>query len=613
MPGPIETLLRMRPGPRAPRRVHREVMLADASVRTHDHPRRRPGRRPPSERRPRPIGQQVDRGRRRASRQDRPCGASAASPTRSTTKRRGHTTSSSRSRPRRADLDDVERMLRLADDVIRHKVIRLPEKEAARRGLLGEARHAGRAPGSGGALEWPTATPSPSSATSPATPSCASPHAGRPSPASASPSTAAGRTGRRNEWEEATSFFDVICWGQMAENAAESLTKGTRVIVTGRLEQRSLGDPGRREALQDRDRRRRDRPEPALGDRRGRPQRTHATAATAAAAVAAVATARRGRRRQRAARRLRHTTRSPSDGQGAPSAVKNKDNARRSKKKISILSTERVDYVDYKDVNLLRRFMSDRAKIRARRVTGNDAQQQREVAGPSRTPARWRCCPTPTASRPSAAAAGTAATVAIAATAATAVDRGDRGRVEAAARDGATADGADVESPRSRPSRPRLAEAVEAPMKLLCAPTSTASARRATSSTSPTATPATTCCPRATPSWPPPASSGQADAMRRSRDLKDATRPRVGRGDRQGRSCPRSSPSRPGPAARASCSARSPRPTSSRPSRAQTGIELDRRTLLLDEPIKTLGTHEVPAQAAHRRASSGSPSRSSPS
>ena len=60
--------------------------------------------------------------------------------------------------------------------------------------------------------------------------------------------------------------------------------------------------------------------------------------------------------------------------------AKNKDNARRSKKKISVLNTERVDYVDYKDVNLLRRFMSDRAKIRARRVTGNDAQQQREVA-----------------------------------------------------------------------------------------------------------------------------------------------------------------------------------------------------------------------------------------
>jgi len=64
----------------------------------------------------------------------------------------------------------------------------------------------------------------------------------------------------------------------------------------------------------------------------------------------------------------------------APKRGKNKDNARRSKKKISILTQERVDYVDYKDVNLLRRFMSDRAKIRARRVTGNDTQQQAEIA-----------------------------------------------------------------------------------------------------------------------------------------------------------------------------------------------------------------------------------------
>jgi len=59
---------------------------------------------------------------------------------------------------------------------------------------------------------------------------------------------------------------------------------------------------------------------------------------------------------------------------------KNKDNARRSKKKISILTQERIEYVDYKDVNLLRRFVSDRAKIRARRVTGNNAQQQSEIA-----------------------------------------------------------------------------------------------------------------------------------------------------------------------------------------------------------------------------------------
>jgi single-strand DNA-binding protein len=41
------------------------------------------------------------------------------------------------------------------------------------------------------------------------------------------------------EWEEATSFFDVVCWRELAENTALSLTKGMRVVVTGRLEQRS--------------------------------------------------------------------------------------------------------------------------------------------------------------------------------------------------------------------------------------------------------------------------------------------------------------------------------------------------------------------------------------
>jgi single-strand DNA-binding protein len=41
------------------------------------------------------------------------------------------------------------------------------------------------------------------------------------------------------EWEEATSFFDVVCWGQLAENAAQSLGRGSRVMVTGRLDQRS--------------------------------------------------------------------------------------------------------------------------------------------------------------------------------------------------------------------------------------------------------------------------------------------------------------------------------------------------------------------------------------
>ena len=58
----------------------------------------------------------------------------------------------------------------------------------------------------------------------------------------------------------------------------------------------------------------------------------------------------------------------------------NKNDSRRNKKKTSVLATEKIEYVDWKDVNLLRRFVSERSKIRARRVSGNNAQQQKMVA-----------------------------------------------------------------------------------------------------------------------------------------------------------------------------------------------------------------------------------------
>lgn len=65
----------------------------------------------------------------------------------------------------------------------------------------------------------------------------------------------------------------------------------------------------------------------------------------------------------------------------APQRKRNaKDTNRKVKKKVCIFCKEKAAWVDYKDVNLLRRFMSDRGKIRARRVTGNCSQHQRDVA-----------------------------------------------------------------------------------------------------------------------------------------------------------------------------------------------------------------------------------------
>ena len=47
------------------------------------------------------------------------------------------------------------------------------------------------------------------------------------------------RNQQTQEWEEQTSFFNVVAWRQLAENVGASLTKGSRVVVSGRLEQRS--------------------------------------------------------------------------------------------------------------------------------------------------------------------------------------------------------------------------------------------------------------------------------------------------------------------------------------------------------------------------------------
>jgi small subunit ribosomal protein S18 len=53
---------------------------------------------------------------------------------------------------------------------------------------------------------------------------------------------------------------------------------------------------------------------------------------------------------------------------------------KKQKKKVCVFCKDRVEYVDYKDVATLRKFVSERGKIRARRVTGNCAQHQRDVA-----------------------------------------------------------------------------------------------------------------------------------------------------------------------------------------------------------------------------------------
>ena len=75
-----------------------------------------------------------------------------------------------------------------------------------------------------------------------------------------------------------------------------------------------------------------------------------------------------------------------------------KDAGRKIKKKANILSAEKVDYIDYKDINLLQRFMSDRSKIRGQKIMAPRCNSSVNWPMRSRTPVRWPFCRTPSAS-----------------------------------------------------------------------------------------------------------------------------------------------------------------------------------------------------------------------
>jgi small subunit ribosomal protein S18 len=77
----------------------------------------------------------------------------------------------------------------------------------------------------------------------------------------------------------------------------------------------------------------------------------------------------------------RNASPSSSASKRASSGRTPKDAPRRgAKKKVCAFCADHTQWVDYKDVNILRRYMSDRGKIKARRVSGNCVQHQRDVA-----------------------------------------------------------------------------------------------------------------------------------------------------------------------------------------------------------------------------------------
>ena len=72
---------------------------------------------------------------------------------------------------------------------------------------------------------------------------------------------------------------------------------------------------------------------------------------------------------------------------------------RKPKKKLNPLKTAKITTIDYKDTALLRKFISDRGKIRARRVTGLEPQQHRQVARAIKNAREMALLPYPRAGR----------------------------------------------------------------------------------------------------------------------------------------------------------------------------------------------------------------------
>ena len=199
------------------------------------------------------------------------------------------------------------------------------------------------------------------------------------------------------EWKDGDALF-MRCnvWRQAAENVAETLTRGMRVMVSGRLRQRSFETrEGEKRTVVELEV---DEVGPSLQVRHGQGQqgqprqwrrrlrrRRLGGGGPAAAPVddpwgSAPPAGSAPRRRRRAP--LLTTDFPPS--RRAPSTIRSTPMAkpvlRKPKKKVCAFCKDKAQDIDYKDTGLLRKFISDRGKIRARRVTGNCRQHQRDVA-----------------------------------------------------------------------------------------------------------------------------------------------------------------------------------------------------------------------------------------
>ena len=200
-----------------------------------------------------------------------------------------------------------------------------------------------------------------------------------------------------NEWKDGDALF-LRCsiWRQAAENVAESLTRGMRVVVQGRLQQRSYETrEGEKRTVVEMQV---DEVGPSLKYATAKVNRTQRGSSGGGFGsrrrLGLRSVRRRWRRVQpgqrpvelglrrpgRLVRRPALLTRTLAIRTDSGDTTMPKPPIRKPKKKANPLKIAKIGYIDYKDTNMLRKFISDRGKIRARRVTGVSTQQQRQIA-----------------------------------------------------------------------------------------------------------------------------------------------------------------------------------------------------------------------------------------
>ena len=181
------------------------------------------------------------------------------------------------------------------------------------------------------------------------------------------------------EWVEKPNYFDIKVWGAQGENCANYLSKGRAVAVDGRLEWREWEsqDGSKRQAVEvvaD--------TVQFLGSRGdgdgGGGARPAAASSHAAASSSPI------RCPPSAARRPTTTFRSRGATHGikaqAPTRQARTGPAVQTRRKSCYFCKDKVEEIDYKNYNQLRRYVSEKGKIRSRRITGACRRHQRQVA-----------------------------------------------------------------------------------------------------------------------------------------------------------------------------------------------------------------------------------------